>query len=103
MSELVNPVSGKLKKLSEGEFLDLFDPEVHNAILASAAKPADVEGIVCFETLDLGLVCRNGPGRTALVVGPSNTFTLEQAAVGHLGDVPSRFKYPTAYVDYRKP
>jgi hypothetical protein len=102
MTPLIHPVSGLLKRLRETEFFELFDPECHNAILAAAARYPDAEGIVCCEVLDL---CSSQCGhRSALVVGPSNSWTLEFVATTpfRLGDVPSRFQYPTAYVDYRK-
>lgn len=93
-----------MKQLKETEFLDLFDPSIHDKILASAARYPDCEGIVCFENQDLGIVCRRGLERKALVVGPSNTYTLSdcQKPGARLGDVPSRFQYPTFYVDYQK-
>lgn len=100
--ELIHPVSGKLKKLTEAEFIDLFDPSVRDAVLALAARHPDCEAIVCFENLDLS--SSNLGARTALVVGPSNTYKLEDIIKpgARLGDVPSRFQYPVSYVDYRK-
>lgn len=99
---LKHPISGELKKLTPNDFLDLFDESVHSAILASAARYPDREALVCFENLQMdsslfGL-------RSALVVGPSNTYNLEDIVKSgaRLGDVPSRFMYPVSYVDYRE-
>ena len=102
IEQLRHPISGVLKKLTETEFLDLFDPSVHDAILASANRYKDCEAIVCFENLQMDSSCFGD--RAALVVGPSNTYTLAKILEpgARLGDVPSRFQYPVAYVDYRK-
>lgn len=100
--ELQNPVSGKLKKLTLEEFLALFDPEVHDGIRAAIARYPDCEGIVCMENLQMD--SSQFGARSALVMGPSNSWPLVKVkeAGFRLGDVPSRFQYPTAYVDYRK-
>lgn len=92
---IIHTVSGEVRQLPEEEFLALFDTSVHEAIKANAAKEG-VEAVICFENLDMwssqfGL-------RTAMIVGPSCTYQL--ATLGpdfRLGDVPSRFQYPTAY------
>ena len=87
-----HPVSGEIKEVRETEFMALFDPELHDKIMAAVGRFRDAEAVVCFEVLDMGsslLGCR-----TALVVGPSCTSTLVQAASERLGDSPSRFAYP---------
>lgn len=90
-------VSGTVRELTEEQFLDLFDPEVHEAIRANARKDG-VEAVVLMENLDF---CSSQFGhRTALIVGPSCTYQLSQIETlpnFRLGDVPSRFQYPTAY------
>lgn len=58
------------------------------------------EFIVMFENLQLDSACCGD--RAALAVGPGFTYeTLDQVAKGVIGDVPSRFKYPVAFVDCR--
>lgn len=91
-----------MRQLKETEFLDLFDPSTHNAILAAAARYPDCEAIVCFENQQMD--SSQFGNRAALVVGPSNSRTLADCLKegARLGDVPSRFQYPVAYVDYRK-
>jgi hypothetical protein len=90
-----NNVSGEIKELSQQEFLALFDQSVHEVIIANSKKEG-VEAVVCFEILDLGLLHRHGPLRTALIVGPSCTFKVADLEHMRLGDVPSRFKYPVS-------
>lgn len=103
MSNLVHPVSGELKELTPNDFLNLFDPSVHSAILASAARYPDKEALVCFENIDMS--SSQIGQRAALVVGPSNTYKLEDIIKpgARLGDIPSRFQYPVSFVDYRQP
>lgn len=104
MSEkLIHPISGEIRKVNEVEFLDMFDPSVHDQILASAARYKDCEALVCFQKLDLSSSQRGQT--TALVVGPSNTYKLSDIVKpeARLGDLPSRFQYPVAFVDYRTP
>ena len=99
MSDIRNPISGKLTEKSLGDFLALYDPEVHAAIIERLNR-RDVSGVVSYENLDL---CSSQCGhRTALIYGPGCTYkTLDEAAAGRLGDVPSRFEYPREY--YAKP
>lgn len=86
----------KLKQLSKQELLDMFDESVHEKILEAAARYPDAEAIVVFENVDMSS-SRLGE-RSALVVGPSNTFTnVEDASDKWLGDLPSERQYPTAY------
>lgn len=83
------------KELPWGEFLVLFDAEVHAALNRAATRPG-VTHLVCFTNLDL---CSSQMGhRTACVVGEPYTYrNLDMAREGRLGDVPSRFQYPTEY------
>lgn len=99
MNEIRNPISGKLTEKSLGDYLALFDKEVHAAILERLNRK-DVDGVVCFVNLDFS--SSQFGHRTALIYGPGCTYkTLEETAAGHLGDVPSRFQYPQEY--YQKP
>jgi len=100
MSALEHPVSGPLRPLSMDEFLELFDPSVHDTILKYAGRYPDAEAVVCYENLDMWSSHKGH--RTARVVGPSNSATLEKAATERLGDVPSQFQYPVSYCDLRK-
>ena len=97
----MSPVPGKLKELSIGDFLDLFDDSVRSKIVAAGSRYPDKQAIVCFENLDMW--SSNLGHRSAVVVGPSTSWTLEKVVEPgfRLGDVPSRFQYPVAYVDYR--
>jgi hypothetical protein len=105
MKPVIHPVSGILKRLSIGDFLDLFDESVRGDIVAAKGRYPDAEAIVCCENLQMDS-SRCGD-RSALVVGPSNSWTLDflmdPANWFRLGDMPSQFQYPVAFVDYRKP
>lgn len=79
-----------LKKLTREEFLALFDPTVHGA-LEKASKAEGVSALVCYENQDFW--SSHLGDRSALTIGPGCTF---QEPPPRLGDVPSRFKYPTA-------
>lgn len=92
-----HPVSGTLKELNEVEFLALFDPEVHETIRERANREG-VEAVVCMEVLQMDSSCFGM--RSALIVGPGCTLQLAEIETHpnfRLGDVPSRFQYPTAY------
>ncbi len=90
-----HPVSGEVRELSEAEFLALFDPALHEQIRRLTTRPG-VEAVVCFENLDVG--ASEFGHRTALFMGPGCTYGLGEIENGcRLGDVPSRFQYPTAF------
>lgn len=76
-------------------FFALFDPSVHAQLAATLDRPATL-GIVCFTNLQLdSSECGR---RSALIYGKGCTYeTLAAVASGRLGDVPSRFQYPTHY------
>lgn len=87
----------ELKQCSWSEFLELFDPSVHDR-LRECARRDGVSHLVCFEVLDLW--SSHLGQRTAMTVGPGCTYKdLDAVREGRLGDVPSRFQYPTVYVD----
>lgn len=89
-----NCIGGDIEELTLEQFLGRFEAGVRDALLANGRKPG-VSHLVLFENLDF---CSSNFGqRTALIVGPGCTYTLEQAAGNRLGDVPSRFQYPVAY------
>lgn len=76
-------------------FLELFDEEVHDQLKAKWEE-ADTHALVCFTVQDM---CSSQMGhRTALKVGPGCTIECVKGVEDqHLGDVPSRFQYPTEY------
>lgn len=86
-----------MKHVKAEEFLALFDPEVHDAIIRSARAMASTH-VVCFENENLS--SPHLGERTALTVGgPENTYASPQATEGqHLKDLPSQRQYPTACV-----
>jgi hypothetical protein len=89
-----HPVSGEVKELTEPQFLELFDPSVHDRLKAVAGRP-DVEALVCCECLQLDSSFAGH--RTAVALGPGCTYQVEEIEKGfRLGDVPSRFQYPVA-------
>lgn len=96
-----NPVSGEIKEVTIFEFLEMFDESVRPDIMAACARYPDKEGIVCFENLQLD--SSHFGDRAALVMGPSNSWPLARIEEDgfRLSDLPSNFKYPVAYVDYR--
>jgi hypothetical protein len=58
----------------------------------------DVTGICIFENLDMW--SSNLGSSSALCYGPGCTYkTIDDLKGQHLGDVPSRFKYPTKYYE----
>lgn len=63
-------------------------------------KDPDVRGVVMFQNLDM---CSSNLGEaTIVVVGKHRTLSKFEDADGkHLGDVPSRFQWPTLFA--RKP
>lgn len=92
-----HPVTGPVHELTEEQFLALFDPEVHETIRTKANQPG-VEAVVCMEVLQMDSSCFGM--RSALIVGPDCSYQLAQIETHpnfRLGDVPSRFQYPTAY------
>ncbi|HYG24484.1 MAG TPA: hypothetical protein VEH04_17025 [Verrucomicrobiae bacterium] len=88
-----NNISGEIKELTEDEFLDLFDPSVHEVLKVKSKLPG-ADAVVCFEVLDMSSSqCGH---RTALVIGPGCTYQEGHLVDARLGDVPSRFAYPVA-------
>ena len=91
------------KKLTIEEYLDLFEPEVHDAIRESLTREG-VAGAVCmvnqvFDSGRFGL-------RTSMIFGPGCTFkSIEkierQSKPGgiYLTGLPSSASFPERYVD----
>ncbi len=94
-----------MRRVTHKQYLALFDPTVH-VRLAAHMRDEETLAAVCYEVQDF---CSSHRGERAhLPVGPRWTLkTLEDtgATTGELGrplgDVPSRFKYPTYY--WQKP
>jgi hypothetical protein len=86
-----------VKEVTEKEFFELFDPVIHERLAEAASRYPDAVALVCYENMMMD--SSNMGARSSLVVGPSNTTkTIEEAAKGRLGDVPSRFQEPRCYV-----
>jgi hypothetical protein len=93
MPKYRHPISAEVTEKSLGDYLALFDVSVRPAILMGLDRP-DVSGAVCFEGIDMSMP--NLGQRPSLIFGPGCTYkTAEEITAGHLGDVPSRFQYPT--------
>ena len=88
-----HPVSGEVKEVSEQEFLALFDESVREKI-KSSARTCKAEVVVCCEVLQMD--SSQFGKRTVLCLGPHCTYPVSEIEKGlRLGDVPSRFQYPT--------
>ncbi len=90
-----------IKRVTMEEFMALFaDAETQRQIKASMQRFPDATGVVCFENQDM---CSSHLGhRSAMIVGPSNTYTGIDVCDGHhLGDLPSRFQWPTVAVELK--
>ena len=98
MSKIVHPVVGEVKEVDLESFLVNFDEEIFHLIEQSALRYPNAQAIVCLRVEQMGSPAF---GHTqALVVGPSNTWTLETVCTTHFrtGDVPSQFHYPHNFV-----
>jgi hypothetical protein len=85
-----------LKKWSLDGLLAQFDASVHDQLRRLATMPGTTH-IVVFENIQMD--SSECGAKSALGIGPMRTTkTLEEAAAGHLGDLPSQRKYPCAYV-----
>jgi hypothetical protein len=80
-----------IKQLSATAFLSQFDASVHSQI-ADRVKRYGASAVVLFENEDFS--SSQFGQRTALVVGPQNTYTSVEACEGkHLNDLPSQRQY----------
>jgi hypothetical protein len=86
-----------MKKITMDELLKQFDESVHDRLRALAEKPG-TSHLVVFENQMLD--SSQAGARSALRIGPAcTTKTLDEAAGGWLGDLPSERKYPVAFVE----
>jgi len=86
-----------MKEITLEQLFSHFDPEVHDAIRKAILRN-NASHLVVFECLQMD--SSNLGKRTALCVGPTCTYTLDHVInTPHfrIGDVPSRFEYPTMY------
>lgn len=82
-----------LTPLTADEFFAAFDPSIHDKLRALLDRP-DVAGMVVFENLQMDSPAFGA--RSALAFGPGCTYkTPDELRGKRLGDVPSRFEYPT--------
>lgn len=81
-----------MKFVPASEFIALFDPSVHSALLDSLRRYPDAIAMVEFENMDM---CSSHLGdRSAMLVGPSNTYKSVNECDGRwLNDLPSQRKY----------
>ncbi len=88
-----------MKQLNAQEFLALFDPSIHEAITRQVRVTfPDATHMVCFEDVELRI--KLDRARTAVVVGPANTFKSPADCEGKwLNDLPSQRQYPVSYVN----
>lgn len=83
-----------MNKLNATAFFGLFDPET----LKAAAAREGVTHLVLFENQQMD--ASEYGAASACIVGPGRTFaTLDEAFAARLGELPSRFQYPTGYVE----
>lgn len=86
-----------LKRLTLQEFLEMFDPSVHDGLKELLVRYQDAVAVVVFYNKNmwssqLGM-------RTGIVVGPSNTFKSVEACEGkHIHDLPSQRQYASAWI-----
>ena len=86
-----------MNRITKEEFFKLFDPSVHDATAMSLEKYKDAVGIVVFENQCMDSSSLGS--RSAVVVGPSNTYKTVDALVGRwLNDLPSQRQYATSYI-----
>lgn len=91
----MNQVS-KMSQVSRDEFLGHFDKSVHDSIRKVLERYSDAEAIVMFENVTLD--SSHLREKTAVVVGPSNTFKGIEFCEGKwLHDLPSQKQYPWCY------
>jgi hypothetical protein len=86
-----------VRKVSREEFLAMFDPRVYDTLRSTLERYPDAEALVCFENLAFDSSAFGD--RSAVVVGPSNTFRSVADCVGKwLNDLPSQRQYASAWV-----
>jgi hypothetical protein len=86
---------GRPKKVTLDEILAKVHPTIHKRV-REMYFTAGVDGVMLFEQLEIA-PGREETLRSVLMFGPRCSNNFESASTGHLGDVPSRFQYPTLY------
>lgn len=82
-----------MKKITEAELLEMFDPEVHDRLRASLDKH---DGLVVFE--NQAFDSSQFGARSALPYGPeASNKRLEDLEGKWLNDLPSQRQYAVAY------
>lgn len=91
-TNMKNKLGMDIVEVDEKTFLSGFDPEMQTYI-ASMARNGFISAIVRFEVLAMD--SSSFGARCALGVGPKCQFDIPDLPTLVLGDVPSRFAYPT--------
>lgn len=86
-----NDIGGEIRQVNWSQLLEMVDEDIRGRLAAMASKDG-VSGVVCFENMQVGLLCGQ---RHFMIYGPDCTY--KDVPTGHLGDVPSRFAWPVAY------
>jgi len=88
----------KLVQIDMPALMSMFEPEVRPSIEECIRRFRPTQ-VVVFECLQMD--SSSFGKRTALTIGgPENTYkNLDEVKNGRLGDVPSRFQYPTHYAE----
>lgn len=96
-----NMIGGKIEQVDRETFIKLFDIEIQYKIEDNINR-SDVDGIVYFVNMQMD--SSNLGMSTGLIYGPGCTYkTAEEICKGRLGDLPSRFQYPTKiYIKEKK-
>lgn len=85
-----------LQQLTLAQLEERFPEDVRPKLRALLAREGTV-ALVLYENQQLDSSAFGDS--TAVAVGPGRTYkTVEEAAAGHLNDLPSQRQYPVAYV-----
>ncbi len=87
-----NDIGGEIVQVPWDQLIEMVDEGLRTAVCNMAAREG-VEGVVCFEVLQMD--SSQFGHRTFMCFGPGCTY--KDVPTGHLGDVPSRFAWPVAY------
>lgn len=87
-----NDVSGEITVTVWNDVLKMADQTLRDQLTAMATGDG-VAGVMVYECIDLS--SKRLGHKSFMIFGPGCTYkTIEEAAAGRLGDVPSRFQYP---------
>lgn len=90
-----------MHKITFGELLKKFAPVFQKKIEAAIERYPDATHVVIFENHNFDS-SRFGE-RTAILVGPSNTYKSPEACEGkYLGDLPSERQYADNYAEIER-